>query len=692
MSEACMPCCARLKKWGKRLLLALLVLMAVMAVAGFISHLYRFWDDDADRGAIPMTEKDKFGESFSKVVYLDGQENGQGWKAAQSLWFYNVSQGSDLLPYDFFLALEQKDSQTLVRDNANINNFRYLPQKATFSNPDGLPLGFVADSYRGKKYMGFTCAACHTGQVNYKGTAIRVDGAPAGADMERFIAAIGDALKATREDKAKRERFVKAVLAKGSYRDEKEVLADLDVYVARIGSYVLINQPQTPYHYGRLDAFGRIYNRVLEHVMNPQQLRDVFDGVLTKEEQDKILGDLKGDMISTAERDQIYERMAKLLTQEKKEALRNRMFNRADAPVSYPFIWDVPQHDYVQWNGLAANAGVGPLGRNAGEVIGVFGTLDWQKQPGWTLSSALGGQGWFTSSHIDYTSSVKVNNLRLIEHQLASLKSPKWPEEILGKLDAKKVDQGEVLFDQYCRSCHQEIDRSAKDRRIVASMNKVEALGTDAKMVNNSVSYGGYSGILRNQYVDTGVGNILIQEKAPVAALLTKADQNVLVTPDPDKWLIRSFLERVYDFVVTFRDNEIKPSIKQGDYVPDTTANPFASLRSYKGRALNGIWATAPYLHNGSVPTLYDLLLPAKGECQSDAYRPDTFKVGAREYDVVKGGFVTNVGDDFNTAEINNSNHGHNYGGCERKLADGTLQKALTKEQREAIVEYMKSL
>ena len=31
---------------------------------------------------------------------------------------------------------------------------------------------------------------------------------------------------------------------------------------------------------------------------------------------------------------------------------------------------------------------------------------------------------------------------------------------------------------------------------------------------------------------------------------------------------------------------------------------------AYKGRPLNGIWATAPYLHNGSVPTLWHLLHP----------------------------------------------------------------------------------
>ena len=64
---------------------------------------------DPDRGATTVSE-DVFGDSFSRVVYLD-----QGWEEDDSLWFYNVTQGSDLLPYDFFIALEQEGSQKLFR-------------------------------------------------------------------------------------------------------------------------------------------------------------------------------------------------------------------------------------------------------------------------------------------------------------------------------------------------------------------------------------------------------------------------------------------------------------------------------------------------------------------------------------------------------------------------------------------------
>ena len=99
---------------------------------------------------------------------------------------------------------------------------------------------------------------------------------------------------------------------------------------------------------------------------------------------------------------------------------------------------------------------------------------------------------------------------------------------------------------------------------------------------------------------------------------------------------------------------------------------------------MTGIWATAPYLHNGSVPTLYDLLLPP-------ADRPKEFYLGSRRYDAEKVGYVTTkVAEDdflFQTRDSagrmidGNSNAGHDYGNAE-----------LSHEDRMALVEYMKGL
>jgi hypothetical protein len=681
---------AHAKQWATSAGLALIAVAALLLISSTTwldAGYYKVVADDADRGAKAIAA-DAFGDRFTKVVYLD-----QGWAASDSLWFYNITQGSDLMPYDMFLALERKGSQELFRSDENVNRYRYLPQKKTRGNPDGLPLGMVADTYHGTKYVGFTCAACHSSQVNYNGVGIRIDGGPAAADMDLFMKDLAESLNATYADPAKKQRFIAAVLKGGAWSDARQVEADLDKYALRIRAYNFINESTAPYGYSRLDAFGRIYNRVLEHVLNEEALRSVLVDVLPPSDLDRMLDKLK-PVLSEENRDHVMGQLISALSKEQLQALHGKIFNSPNAPVSYPFVWDIPQHDYVQWNGIGDNAGVGPIGRNTGEVIGVFGTLDWSEKKGWTISSVLGGQG-FGEKHISFESSVKTHNLRRIEDRLGSLESPLWTDAVkqagLPQLNEESLKRGVRLFDKHCVACHARIDRASSQRRIVAHMERLGAGGggTDETMANNGVTYAGYSGILRNQYVQaSAVGSILLDTRAPAAALLTKATQNVVATPDPDKRFYRRASDWAIDLVSAFFSNEIKPSVKSGNYIPDTTSAPFESLRAYKARSLNGIWATAPYLHNGSVPTLYDLLLPAghqPGDPDNLAYRPRKFMVGSRELDVAKVGFRHELNEYqgflFDTTLPGNSNAGHEYG-----------TRGLTDEDRRDLVEYLKSL
>ena len=322
---------------------------------------------DRDRGAM-YTTADYFGDRADDIVYPN-----QNWNAAESLWFYNTTQGSDLLPYDIFLHLEQANSSKAFRDNDNLRRYRYLIQKPTWDNPDGLPVGWVKNAYDGEDYIGFTCAACHTTQVNYKGKGIRIDGGPAMADMETLLVDLNRALVSSLSGD-KFERLAKNVLGKdGADKTRLEAFRQrLTSAQQMLSEYVSVNEPRHPsknnevvhYGYGRLDAFGRIYNRVLMHVAGVKKQRT----------------------------------------------------NPANAPVSYPFLWDTPQHDFVQWNGVGDNGsafGLGPLGRNTGEVLGVFATLDVKEvKPG----------------KISYESSAASRNQVRLEDQLASLWSPLWKD------------------------------------------------------------------------------------------------------------------------------------------------------------------------------------------------------------------------------------------------------------------------
>lgn len=711
--------------------LAIFFVLIPMAIGLAIGKIYQGWDDDPERGAIAI-ENGAFGENYSTPIYLD-----QGWSANDSLWYYNTTQGSALMPYDFFIALEQSDSTELFRANSLIDKYRYLPQKPTFFNPDGLPVGFVKESYKGNDYVGFTCAACHTGQVNYKGHALRIDGGPSMADMVGFLTDLQNSMATTMSDEAKKQRFIAKVLElKNTYSDADTVAADLQRWERKIRLYNNVNLSSVEYGYARLDAFGRIYNRVLEHVISRNQLRDVLLGVtksatddsdlLTPDQVDLVLEGVSETIIGDLQFAKIIDRLMSDkpgypdLTMAQMNRIKPLIFNEPNAPVSYPFLWDIVQSDYVQWNGLANNAGVGPLGRNTGEVIGVFGILDWTAHKrGWSLSSILTGQN-SKSYKIDFSSSIDLVNLSRLETHLASLTSPIWPTQkadnpqqaaakaIFDKLpewqiDGAKVRRGRALYAQHCESCHEVIDRTDRDRIVVANMSSLDVVGTDRAMAENSVNYKGYAGNFKNTYQTESVGALVIKDRAPVVQILTAATMGEVVTsPDPDKWPPRRLLDWLYLIAKSFFDNKIQSSVKSGDYQPDTTASPYQSLLSYKARSLNGIWATAPYLHNGSVPSIYDLLLPVKraGDPEDGKYRPVTFEVGSREFDPIKIGLRTEGYEGFTFNALNeegkprrgDSNEGHEYGTVHAPAVNGQKPEPLTDEQRWDLVEYIKTL
>ena len=125
----------------------------------------------------------------------------------------------------------------------------------------------------------------------------------------------------------------------------------------------------------------------------------------------------------------------------------------------------------------------------------------------------------------------------------------------------------------------------------------------------------------------------------------------------------------------------------------------------YTSRPLNGVWATPPFLHNGSVPSMYELLLPVEERAQfaprmkssTETRQPlppaerDRFYLGSREYNPVDMGLVTAKSDqnvfEFKIKDASgkpvygNSNAGHDYGNA-----------AFTDAQRYAIIEYLKTL
>lgn len=537
-----------------------------------------------------------------KVTYLE-----QNWTDEERAYFYFADQGSRLVPYDYFLHLEQAGSQALFRSDDNMTKLGLIPAAKSNYNPDGLAIGLA----RNGNYMGPTCAACHTQNITYQNETIRIDGGQAFLHLNGFLDGLTAALKATLENPEKLNRFQQKVLGEHASQIEKEALKkDLKASYEQRHAHMLRNHSDTPSGYTRLDAFGAILNQALAAT----------------------------------------------------EVEGNR--NAPTGPTSIPYIWDTPQHDYVEWNGSQANSGVGALARNIGEVIGVFGEIETETTK-W-LGLVDGG----------YPSSIQTSELRKLEHVVGKMHSPLWPESF-PDIDAKLAKQGRGLYEQHCIQCHVDIDRTDPKRLIQVRMSTLDEIKTDPLMAQNAIGFRGRSGKFegRPKYYFAGdpllaeapaidiANNIMVGviKNNPLQAYLAKQDAKALGHPDmtyPPKYV----------------DGEI---VEKGQEVSRN------ALLAYKARPLNGVWTSAPFLHNGSVPNLYQLLLPAKD-------RDQHFHLGSWEFDPKNVGYVLNAEDEndfvFDTSLPGNSNVGHEYG-------TGVYGKpALTEAERWALVEYLKTL
>ena len=567
----------------------------------------------------------------------------QGWSKEEGMDFYRTSQGSQLMPYSWFLALEQADNDSLFRDNAHVKQLGYIPQaKTAGTNPDGLPIGFVKDdnmeaflssalsakrlSSGDKRYteyrewLGLTCAACHTSEITYNDQTLRIDGGPPMSDFQTMIKMMSKALTSTTADDNKLARFAKNVLAEGGYNEteQQRLKTEILAYTDWLNNYIQINYDGVamPYGYGRLDAFGAILNRVTAS----------FTGI-----EDNA--------------------------------------TPANAPVSYPFLWNTSQLSWVQWNGSANNH----IGRNVGEVSGVFAH---------TIVNT-------TNDDERFYSSAKIVNLDHLEQLMSKLDSPKWGAP-LPAIDDAKAAKGKALYAANCVMCHSVRDEKGEfpmtdpnplgKQFIQIHMTKLEKIGTDPLMAMNfvnpalNVDPGVMRSYLPKQYQDADK-----TPKVPRGEMLTAIVGNVIQKN------IASFNPPLDQQQLMELTGYHLPPEKGGASPPNLVA--------YKARPLNGIWATAPYLHNGSVSSLYQLLLP-------DTEREKSFYVGSRELNTEQVGFKPNQdGNSFLFNTVNekgdpisgNSNAGHS-GKYYTQIRENNEWRDYTSEERYQLIEYMKTL
>jgi hypothetical protein len=569
----------------------------------------------------------------------------QGWsqQLRENFWF--TSQGSRILPYSWFTWLEQPNSQELFRDAKHFELLRYLPAKSSADNRSGLPIGFAManDAESNQAWVGMTCAACHTNQIDYNGNKLLIEGAPTLGNFVLFYSRLVDALNQTYKDDAKFERFANKLLSdKYSVAAASQLHSTLSSVSLAAAERLMVNQLPEGYpsdftSYGRLDAFANIQNAGTAFALHD---------------------------------------------------LSNK--NSPDGPVSYPFLWGTHQSDVVQWNASAPNTPVvGPLARNVGEVIGVFGDLSMDQAPWWRRLIGI---------DVAYSSAVDIERLGHLESWVKTLRSPEWPSAYFPKVDEIKAAKGAELFAGECQQCHQVIQRDHEGDKYIANKTPISELGTDPITARNADRHCAQTLLLEGTKKAVLFGDKFASETTAISIPVNGAIGVILNNPTESlKAGLRP--DRTHSEALSGGDNDLDRAVETHgtslqdhlqQHISDRNGLSTAQGREacgsadtklvYKGRPLNGIWATAPYLHNGSVPTLWELL-------RKGPERTDRFWVGSREFDPVRVGFKASEGlsefrvnDDQGQVYRGNSNLGHDYG------------THWSDQEKWSVIEYMKTL
>ncbi|HEX8797448.1 MAG TPA: di-heme-cytochrome C peroxidase [Terriglobales bacterium] len=317
------------------------------------------------------------------------------------------------------------------------------------------------------------------------------------------------------------------------------------------------------------------------------------------------------------------------------------------APTKPPFLWNSPQGLWTQWRAVQQD----PINRNLTETMGVYMSMN--------LTAKTPQEGL-------YTSNARLKNLEEIEEWLDHLAPPKWPEEVLGKIDRAKAAEGKKLFVTLCAGCHNsypytwtEPNKYGK-RFIKVGVIAQSYVGTDPNQFEDLRPYA-----ITAQLAPNLPGPLKDKDLVPTGALYGGLQESILQTalkqlnPSPEEAI------KIHGY----RDLPV----------------PAPPQRAYKAAPRDGVWATPPYLHNGSVPNLYEMLIPAKE-------RTKKFYLG-RDFDPVKVGVDTSGKSGtylVDTTLSGSSNAGHSFENA--PLGNGVIGPLLTEEQRWALVEYLKSI
>lgn len=734
--------CGKLLKW---LVLAGL-LVVILAAAAFA--WYVLWPVKT----LPPLER------VDEVVYL-----GQGWgperESEPRQTYYYTPQGTTMpqgattaaIRYDWFTHLRLPFSDQRFADPDHMSQYRFLVDPApTEANPDRLPVGFTKhfDPVTGDDLLDITCAACHSGELHYtkanKRYALRIDGGQAMhaiSDTTRgsFAPMLVASLFYTAINPFKFDDFAREVLG-SQYPDGKDALKDkLWASLKRFASSPQNNPFGHLYPleegFGRTDALGRIGNTVFGDHLVPGNYQVAaapvsypylwniwkFDWVQYNGSVSQPLARNIGEAMGVGARIPLLndtggplpeaERFRSSVRVEDLHAIEQTL--QGLTPPTWPedVFGPVDRELASQGQALFSQHCQGCHGPHVASEARqqAQAPLKASPQDEWRIevipADHVGTDPSAAKGFMDRRYDLSRSGLsdRELEQTLQPLLNRQLVRQVRYRLrevirlrDAQGLDTGDlpqVLADYPTSSPNAvvPVDKFAAIRQslqaVVSPLPAIPDVRTPAPDPLSCDLQCQTVALLWQ--IDHGQEYASIQLDALDVTRLTEGEAlNVVGLLVKNRY---------------YADNKLSFEQQQCLEGFGTLDLP-QQILGYKPRPLEGVWATPPFLHNGSVPSIYQLLSPPET-------RADRFLVGSREYDPVHLGYrlVTEADADsdtrgfwLDTSLSGNHNTGHAFAAdpelwaqhladpAANPLPSGVIGPVLTHDERMALLEYLK--
>ena len=530
--------------------------------------------------------------------------------------------------------------------------------------PIGVTIARAPDT--GLISLGVNCAACHVGALDDGGGLRVIDGAPSLFSIQQFFR---DALTLIKESKAADPvGFGASVLKEAAAVDLKFGDVPIDtgdpsdksqLTMKDLKYFQLVTELADKASAGEIDDADAIAEIRALGTMSERRKRLLvaryffFKGVNVRRTKGEGTpgGFGRTDAFGVA-RNALFGHLGE--------------FVETTAQVSYPPMFNMETNHAFHYN---AN-GDTVIGRNIGQSIGLGAVVDIYGDDGKGKNATLYG----TSN---------LENLALLEKAIYRIAPPEWQGP---PVDPALVERGEEVYRQSCQGCHEptmENLTSATSGDHFLHVSREFALGSETD--------GAHIDTDRRQADNFNLPVFAVGPTATIPSLTNPVFKGVF-----DSYLsaathkVSGVDSRPWQWSNVYhpQHNPKGRRLSSDDY---GVLGSFHTNDTYRAAPLDGFWATAPFLHNGSVPTIADLLKPAKD-------RPKLFWVGQRGYDTDKLGYDQSVvpasPDDappcdampsdckrmsvLDTSLPGNSNRGHEFG------------VDLSEDDKRALIEFLK--